>query len=735
MLFIFTLTLFLSSALIFLVEPMFAKMVLPILGSSPAVWNTSVLFFQAALLAGYAYAHASSRRLGPRGQAAVHVVLLALALLVLPLGIPDGWSPPTEGNPVGWLLALLLVGVGLPFFVISSTAPLMQRWFASSGHRRARDPYFLYRASNLGSAVGLVAYPALVEPLLRLDEQSGAWTGGYMVLVVLSAACAALLWRSTARARAEVETVAGVPAVAGGAPSEVSARRRLGWLALSAAPASLMLGVTSYLMMDISPIPLLWIIPLALYLLSFVVAFSPRAGPFLRFTYRAFPLVVLPTLLTILVGAARPLTILVPLHLVAFFVVAVACHGRLAAARPPVEHLTGFYLWLAVGGVLGGTFNALLAPLVFDSLAEYPLVLILACFLVPPPLARVPRAGWRLDLAVALGLVTLMFAANAGVDVAGLAGGPVERVLLVIVPIFVCGVFLRRPARMGMALAAVFLVTPFVGPQGNEVLYTNRTFFGIQRVEVDRRGDSHLLLHGRTLHGIQSLDPALRDEPLSYYAQSGPVGQIVEAYRSAGTVERVGVIGLGTGSMACHGQAGEAWTFYELDPEMERIARTPGLFTFLEDCPPESRVVVGDARLSLEKARDERYGLIAVDAFSSDAIPVHLITREALQLYLDRLADGGLLAFHVSNRHVDLHPVLSDLAADLGLVALGRDDLDVPAREVRAGKRPSQWVVLARDQGSIATLSADRRWYRLPSGDPGSVWTDDFSNLLGAFQW
>jgi hypothetical protein len=721
--------------LLFLVEPMFAKMVLPILGSSPAVWNTSVLFFQAALLAGYAYAHASSRRLGTRGQVVVHVVLLGLALLVLPLGIPDGWSPPTEGNPVGWLLALLLVGVGLPFFVLSSTAPLLQRWFAATAHRRARDPYFLYRASNLGSAVGLIAYPALVEPWLRLDDQAGAWTAGYVVLLALSAACATLLWRSSARARPEPGLIAGAPAVAGGAPSDVSIRRRLGWLVLSAVPASLMLGVTSYLMMDISPIPLLWIIPLGLYLLSFVVAFSPRAGPFLRFAYRAFPLVVLPALLTILVGAARPLVIVVPVHLLAFFVVAVACHGRLAGSRPPVDHLTGFYLLVAVGGVLGGTVNALLAPMVFDSLAEYPVVLILACFLVPSALAPAAKSGWRLDLAAALGLVGVMVGLSVGVDVAGLSDEPLERVLIGIVPVFLCAVFLRRPARMGLALAAVFLVTPFVGPQGNEVLYANRTFFGIHRVEVDRAGGSHLLLHGRTIHGLQSLDPARRDEPLSYYSLSGPVGQIVESYRSAETLDRVAVIGLGTGSMACHGEAGESWTFYELDPEIERIARTPALFTFLRDCPPVSRVVVGDARLSLEGAHDERYGLIAVDAFSSDAIPVHLITREAMQLYLDRLADGGLLAFHVSNRHVDLHPVLSDLAADLDLAAVARDDLDVRAREFQAGKRPSQWVVLARDPGSVSPLLADPRWYRLPAGDPTSAWTDDFSNLLGVFQW
>ena len=605
MLLLFALTLLVSSALLFLVEPMFAKMVLPILGSSPAVWNTSVLFFQAALLAGYAYAHATTTRLGARRQALVHAVILLVALIVLPVGIPDGWSPPTDGSPVAWLLALLLVGVGFPFFVLSSTAPLMQRWFASTAHPRAGDPYFLYRASNLGSAVGLVAYPVVVEPWLGLDQQAGAWTVGYAVLVGLSLGCVILLWRSPARVKGaggRMRSKAPVPVpVSGGAQSEVTVARRLLWLALSAVPASLMLGVTTYMTSDISPIPLLWIIPLALYLLSFVVAFSPRAGPFLRFADRAFPLVVLPAALTMLLGATGPLSILVPLHLAAFFVVAVVCHGRLSATRPPAERLTGFYLWVACGGVVGGVFNALFAPVVFDTLAEYPVVMVLAFFLRPVPPGH--RRNWKLDLAVSMGLAGVVIGLNLAVDAAGVSNDLLRRALIGGVPILLCGLFLRRPIRMGLALAAVFLITSVLASSRSGVLYGSRTFFGVQRVEVDRSGGFRYLTHGRVVHGVQNLDPGSRMEPLTYYTRNGPLGQVFDAYRGASTESSVAVIGLGTGTMACFGRADEAWTFYELDPEVERIARDPGLFTFLADCPPQADVVLGDARLSLEAAK------------------------------------------------------------------------------------------------------------------------------------
>jgi spermidine synthase len=731
---LFTLTLFLSSALLFLVEPMFAKMVLPVLGSSPAVWNTSVLFFQAALLAGYAYAHGISTRLAPRHQAVLHTVLLGLALLILPVAIPAGWSPPTEQSPVVWLLAVLVVGVGLPFFVLSSTAPLLQRWFARTGHRRAGDPYFLYRASNLGSALGLVAYPILVEPRLALGEQAEAWTLGYVGLVAMSVGCAVLMWRTAGSAAGRNEPHTQMPVVAGGAPYHVSGRQRLLWLALAAVPASLMLGVTTYLTSDISPIPLLWIIPLALYLLSFVVAFSPRAGAFLRLADRALPLAVLLTAMLMIVGASRPLSILITFHLATFFLAAVVCHSRLAASRPPAEGLTGFYLVVALGGALGGMFNAIVAPVIFNSLAEYPLVLVLALLLRPQAPHGSGKARRRaIDLAVPVGAAAVVAVMHL---VAGDGGSEGVRALLIgVIPIAFCLLFLRQRVRLGLALGAVFLSGSILASAQANVLYTNRTFFGIQRVEVDVTGGYHLLMHGRINHGVQSLDAEQRDEPLAYFTRKGPLGQIVDSYRAAETVPRVGVVGLGTGSMACYREPGEEWTFYELDPEIERIARDPRLFTFLADCAPNADVVLGDARLSLARDSSERYGLLAVDAFSSDAIPVHLITREALDLYLDRLAEGGVLALHISNGYVDLEPVIANLAARAGLVATVRLHSDVSPDQFEAGMFPSHWVALARDAEDLAPLLQDPRWSRLDADETTGVWTDDFSNLLAAFRW
>jgi hypothetical protein len=418
-----------------------------------------------------------------------------------------------------------------------------------------------------------------------------------------------------------------------------------------------------------------------------------------------------------------------------FFVIAVVCHGRLAATRPPAERLTGFYLWVAVGGVLGGTLNALVAPVVFDSLAEYPLIIVAAAILRSLPWRSSTRRSRALDAAVPAGVAAVVLGASVAAHLADISNEHLRVALVGGVPILVCGLFLRQPLRLGLALAAVFLTSTMLVSAQQQVLHANRTFFGIQRVEVDPDARLHLLSHGTTIHGAQSLEPSRREEPLSYYSRSGPLGQIVEAYRDADSASRVAVIGLGTGSMACYAESGESWTFYELDPEMERIARDPRLFTFLRDCGSEERVVLGDARLSLARASGERYGLIAVDAFSSDAIPVHLITREALQLYLQRLAADGILAFHISNGYVDLHPVLADLAADLGLVAAARDDNDVPADQARMGRFPSHWVALAPDARALERLLQDSRWYRLESDGSRPVWTDDYSNLLSVFHW
>jgi hypothetical protein len=741
---LFGTTLFATSALLFLVEPMFTKLIVPLLGSSPSVWNTAVLFFQAVLLAGYAYAHFTTKWLGVRRQAMLHVAVLLLPLLFLPLGIPHGWNPPSQGTPVLWLLGLLAVTVGPPFFVVSSAGPLLQRWFASASHARSSDPYFLYRASNLGSAVALVAYPALVEPGLRLHEQTSLWSLGYSGVVALTVGCAAFVWSSPRASTGMAVSRANDLHDRSGRPTSVD---RLRWVTLSFVPVSLMLGVTSYLTADITPIPLLWVIPLVIYLLSFVLTFSPRFPKALPWVGRAFPIVALPTVLTIVLKGGRPFWLLMVLHLLTFLLAALVSHGRLAQSRPAAQFLTEFYLWIAVGGVLGGVFNALIAPVVFDSFAEYPLMIIVALMLRQPrirsnraegiPQERGPsRRALLLDLVlpILLGLLVValldIFGSRANAEEVG------AKAILVGIPALICVAFLDRPVRFALGLAAILLAAASLGAQGR-TLHASRTFFGVNRVEADQRRGLHVLLNGSTVHGAQSTRPEYRDEPLAYYSRGGPLGDVFRAFARKPAGQEIAVVGLGTGAMSCYSQPGEFWTFYEIDPEVAKIARDPRLFTFLRDCigPHALDIVFGDARLSLSRAPEHRYGLIAIDAFNSDAIPVHLLTREALALYLSKLAEDGVLAFHISNNYLDLHPVLATAAADAGLIAFARSDAPTNPPGGPGGIFASDWVVLARNTADLGMLSSDPRWHRLRAQVGFPLWTDDFSNLLRVFRW
>ncbi|MGH7775255.1 MAG: spermidine synthase [Candidatus Binatia bacterium] len=729
----FTITLFISASLLFLVQPMFAKMVLPLLGGTPAVWNTCMVFFQAALLTGYVYAHATTAWLGVRRQALLHVGVLLLPLLVLPIGVPMGWSAPVEGRPILWLLGLLGVSVGLPFFVVSASAPMLQKWFADTGHRSAKDPYFLYGASNLGSLLALVGYPLLMEPRLRLAEQGWVWAGGYGLLVVLILGCAMLLWRSSVERRILGESMEGqgeLLRVAG-----LTVGRRVRWVALSFVPSSLMLGVTTHLSTDITPIPLLWVIPLAIYLLTFVLVFAKRAILPHQLMVRRFPFLILAAAITIFSQATQPVWLLILLHLLAFFVAAMVCHGEQAKDRPPPGHLTEFYLWMSVGGVLGGLFNALVAPLMFKTVAEYPLAMVAACLLRPSAGSEEqrPLSRW-LDFLLPLTLGIITAGLVWGLQGSDLRGGQLTHILIFGLSAVVCLSFAYRPIRFGLGVGAIMLGTMFyTGPFGR-VLHTERSFFGVTRIMLDLEEKYIFLVHGNTNHGAQSLDPARRLEPLSYYYRTGPGGQVFAAFSGKAAKRRVAVIGLGTGSMACYGESGQHWTFYEIDPVVERVARDPKYFTFLRECPPMIDVILGDARVSLRKAPDRHYGLIVLDAFSSDAIPIHLLTREAIQLYLTKLADGGILLFHISNRSLNLQPVVANLAEDMGLVFLVQNDLEVSEIEVKSGKEASTWVVMARKPSDLRGLAQDPRWKPL-DGLPAAVWTDDFSNILSVFNW
>jgi hypothetical protein len=723
----FSVTMLVSAGLLFMVQPMFAKMILPLLGGTPAVWNTSMLFFQTALLLGYVYAHYSIKHLGVRRQIVVQVVLIGVSLLFLPIAVPNGWRPGGE-NPAMWLLALLTVALGLPFFVISTTSPTLQRWFAALGHRSSGDPYFLYAASNLGSMVALLSYPLLVEPSLRLADQTGLWSLGYLGFAVLAIGAGVITWRSG--------SALGVGAEVSERPvaQKPSVMRRVRWILLAFVPSSLMLGVTTYFTTDIAPIPLLWVIPLSLYLGTFIVVFSSRGERVYPIALRSFPVAIVALALAMGLDASRPMLLLIALHLLVFVAVALTCHGELARDRPHPGFLTDFYLCLALGGALGGAFNALIAPSVFDSLLEYPVVLVLSCLLVggvregarigprdlmvPLLVAGVVLVGhliarqeWPTDYPTAL--------STAGVVVAGI----------------VCLASAARRFRFGLAVTALLVAASVGAGAGPRVLFSDRSFFGVSKVFRLADEDQHLYIHGTTLHGLQKMAPSLAKEPMHYYHREGPLGAVFESDLGVGADPDVAVVGLGTGSMSCYAQPGQTWTFYELDPTVARVATDPSLFTYLRSCAEDMNIVLGDGRLSLQKASDGAYGLIAIDAFSSDSIPIHLITRDAVELYLDKLDENGVVLFHVSNRYLDLRPVLSNIAHSLELQALVGEKRAISNAEKARGVAPSVWVTMARSRTDLSALEDRPSWRALEPSPEAGLWTDDFSNLVGVMRF
>jgi hypothetical protein len=718
---------------------MFTKMVLPLLGGTPSVWNTCMVFFQAALLAGYLYAHAAPKWLGVRRQAAFHLGLLALIILTLPIGVSQGWTPPQTSNPFAWLLLLLLVSVGLPFFIVSTTAPLLQKWFSHSGHAAARDPYFLYGASNLGSMLALVGYPLLVEPYLRLKHQAWAWAGGYALLLGLIALCGATLWRSMnlladngEAAEAEISPPLAPPTLS----------RRAWWVLLAFAPSSLLLGVTNYLSTDIASVPLLWVIPLAIYLLTFVLVFARKPLLPHRIMLLIQPFLVIPIVMLFFVRSEVGSWQFFLLHLLAFFCIAMVCHGELMQARPPAAQLTEFYLWMSVGGVLGGIFNALVAPVVFSTVIEYPLIIVLACMLRPdmapegPQWYRQARHRRWLDLALPLGLAALLAGLSLGFDRVPDFQKRFALLLVSCLAGVLCYSFREHPRRFALGLGVIILAGIWYPVEAARTLHTERNFFGVLRVkqqEVDGYR-VHSLRHGNTLHGAQFFDPARSREPLLYFHRTGPLGGLFAAFGGGGSWREVGIIGLGTGSIASYAQPGQHYTYYEIDPAVEQVARDPRYFTYLADCPAKVDVVLGDARLSLQGAPAGHHDLFILDAFSSDSIPLHLITREALALYLAKLKDTGIMAFHISNRYLDLMPVLGNLAREAGLACLVQEDRKLTEADLKELKLGSIWVVMARQPRYLAPLAASPGWRPL-SGNDAAPWTDDFSNILTVFSW
>ncbi len=723
---LFTIAILTGSFLLFLVQPMVARMALPRLGGAPNVWNSAMLVYQALLLAGYAYAHVLGR-LAIRQQVIVQLAVLVLAGLSLPIALAE-IAPPEPGMEALWVPWLFLLTVGPAFFAISAQAPLVQRWYAA--HPGAGNPYPLYAASNLGSFAGLLAYPLLLEPSLPTSAQSLLWAAGYGLLVLLVAG----LFLARRDLAGSVASPAAEPADEPVVDEHPGWRRVALWLALSAVPSGLMLSTTTYLTTDIMAMPLLWVIPLGLYLLSFSLAFSERRGP------AGFLVLIAPVILLVDGGiamytAGRADLVAAVASIVLLFVIAVALHARLYETRPPAAGLTRFYLVMSAGGVIGGLFAALLAPVLFDWTWEHPLLILAAAALVP--LDRwAPLLGQRFssDRARRIALYGALFAVFVGASWLyrrELTGGMADLLMLAM---FAAVVLLAMvlAARRWSFVATVLALLLALG--GVNQLHTTlgggreRSYFGIYSAREDEAGNM-LLMHGTTVHGIQR--PGARREPTTYYSPESGIGiAMLKAPAMFGPDARIGVVGLGVGTLACYRQPGESWTFFEIDPLVLEFSRS-GQFTFLADCAPQAPVVIGDARLALQDMPPASFDLLAIDAFSSDAIPQHLLTREALRIYFETLADDGLVMIHISNRFVALRPVLARLAEEEGLVAAVRSHQPVASD---SAIYPSNWVAIARDPARLAALTDGAEWQDL--GTPkGKVWTDEYGSILPHLIW
>jgi hypothetical protein len=848
-----------SASLLFMVQPMVGKMVLPLLGGSPAVWNACMVFFQALLLLGYLYAHHVSSKYVPRKQWYIHLLVLGLPLAAFilavmfgsrhtPIAIAESLAPTGESSPIVSVLLLLTIAIGIPFFVVSTSAPLLQKWFTCTGHPSSRDPYFLYAASNLGSMISLLGYPLFVEPYLSIIGQAWLFAIGFAILAAMIAVCgnaaanpiatspvnfaaARALTRGNDQGRQKDDANKRVvlPPPEPIEPPPTLARKAK-WIALAFVPSSLMLGVTFHMTTDIASIPLLWVLPLALYLLSFIFAFGGRTTQHVMlfglsalvewFGWSAdeqasketdepvrivignlAPVMILLLVFVLISGVNPGVGIVLMLHILTFYAVAMMCHYELARDRPSPRYLTEFFLLMSVGGVLGGIFNALLAPIIFPHAYEYKIVLVLACLLVPqlaaPAASATPestpdgqpkpptdantaqaeagkKGRWnreRISLVLDFVFPVLMglcfyyvyrlpgmnWFSSMGNGIAGtmnVAPITVKVILLFAVPVMVCFFFVDRPLRFALSVAAILGYSTYL-ETARGTLYSERSFFGILKIEQDKHligsigrdadGNTiaageityHRLVHGTTLHGTQiysmrnnaydmfqyltalnpldnlivaganqAFDP--RQEPLTYYHRSGPVGAMFHELRcrkgGADAKAPFAMVGLGTGSASCYAQPGQSCTFYEIDPAVKHLVwDTDKYFTYVTDAinrKANMDIQMGDARLKLKENTDRKYALLLVDAFSSDSIPVHLLTKEAVELYLDRMTEDGMLGLHISNKYVRLEPVVAAIARELGLTArVWNDD-----SERRPGKTASSWVVLARKPEHLGDL-------------------------------
>jgi hypothetical protein len=722
---VFAAAIFLSAALLFAVQPMFTKMVLPKLGGTPSVWSVAMVFFQAVLLAGYAYAHTLTKYLPGKRSIIVHLIVMCAATLFLPLAIASWWGrPPADATAAFWLLGLFAVSIGLPFFALSANGPLLQAWFARTDHPGAGNPYFLYAASNIGSFLALLSYPFVLEPLSTLGQQTRGWALVFIVLMVLIGWCGWLMLRAP-RTNASTIAAASEPP-----PTWRDAGR---WVALAAVPSALLISVTAHISTDIAAAPFMWVIPLALYLATFVIVFSTR--PLLPHSWMVAvePLFIVALAGLIVLDIRQYVLGLLALNVVAFFVITMVCHGELSRSRPAAQHLTAFYMWMSAGGVIGGIFAGLIAPNIFSWVLEYPLLVVLA-ILCRPGLVLPTDLRTRLLWLVAIAVVAVV--AFPGITERYVTD---EKTFYWVIGglLVVAGLVSREPLPFAAVIAVVFIIGTAYRPD-SEVRETMRSFFGVHKVTETADGYFRIFMHGTTIHGAERLrddngEPITGPPPMiTYYHPNSPMGVTVKAVRARvrGPI-KVAVVGLGTGTFACFAEPGDSFKFYENDASVEKLARDSGRFHYLEQCAPNVPVVLGDARLTLAESPDQ-YDLIVLDAFSSDAIPVHLMTREAMAIYVSKLAPHGIVMMHISNRHMELGSVVVGIAHANGLTSRLNN------RAAREGEDDSRYiftsnvVISAREESDFGELLEDKDWSELNIDPNQRIWTDDYSNIVGA---
>lgn len=718
---LFTVTVLLSAFLLFVVQPYAGRLLLPRLGGVPSAWTACLLFFQAVLLLGYGWGHALSLLRSRPLRIALHVLLLTGATYLLPPTPPE--LDPGIATEAPTIYALMFLGraVGVPFFALATTAPILQSWLAGLDHPAAARPYVLYAASNAGSLGSLIAYPFVIEPLFSLTEQGRAFSFGFGGLLVLAVIAALVTLRAPALP----------PQKASESGPRPDRALRWKWLVHAMVPSALLATVSSYLSMDLAPVPLLWIVPLALYLATFIVAFARTENDMPAWVSRAARLLGAALVVATGVHANSPLVLLVVLHLTFFVLAALVIHRRLARLAPAPAHLTELYVVMALGGALGTLAAGVLPTILLPDTWEHALAIAAACALTAPgePAANAPPRSLRADAIYALGVLALTLAFVFGLPLVGLGTFALAPLLVFGVPIIAAYRESLSPRRYALALLAIILAGTTYAERGTHLLRRERDFFGVLRV-VDDAG-MRVLLHGTTLHGSQAIADRERCDPLAYYAREGPLGRAIAARRAAFRPVApiaVSAVGLGAGSTACYAEPGERWTFHEISAAVVDIASDPALFTYLSNARGEIDVRVDDGRVGMEATAPHSRAMVVIDAFNSDAVPVHLLTREAVRAYFRALERDGWLLLHVSNRSLDLVRIVAPIAIAEGLSArVNRDASEVGG----SGEAPS-WIVLARDEATLGGL-ADTHWVPLPASSR-AAWTDERSSLVQALR-